>query len=39
MLALVWTTYSMYLGPRGLPFDEPYYSGYRDLWWLSFPTS
>ncbi|RWM76486.1 MAG: hypothetical protein EOR81_22805 [Mesorhizobium sp.] len=37
MLALVWTTYSMYLGPRGLPFDQPYYSGYRDLWWLSFP--
>ncbi|RWF86091.1 MAG: hypothetical protein EOR30_12470 [Mesorhizobium sp.] len=37
MLALVWTTYAMYLGPRGLPFEEPYYSGYRDLWWLSFP--
>jgi hypothetical protein len=37
MLALVWTTYSMYLGPRGLPFEQPYYSGYRDLWWLSFP--
>jgi hypothetical protein len=37
MLALVWTTYSMYLGPRGLPFDQPYYSGYRDLWWLQFP--
>ncbi|RWF53485.1 MAG: hypothetical protein EOS50_21190 [Mesorhizobium sp.] len=36
MLALVWTTYAMYLGPRGLLFEEPYYSGYRDLWWLSF---
>ncbi|MER8409377.1 hypothetical protein NKH16_32860 [Mesorhizobium sp. M1307] len=37
MLAFVWTTYSMYLGPRGLPLDQPHYSGYRDLWWLSFP--
>ncbi|WP_027997135.1 hypothetical protein [Sinorhizobium arboris] len=37
MLALVWTTYSMYLGPRGLPFEQPYYSGYWDLWWYSFP--
>ncbi|MER9330944.1 hypothetical protein [Mesorhizobium sp. M0488] len=37
MLAFVWSTYNMYLGPRGLPLDQPYYSGYRDLWWLSFP--
>jgi hypothetical protein len=37
MLALVWTTYSMYLGPRGLPGGDPYYSGYDDLWWKSFP--
>jgi hypothetical protein len=37
LLALVWTTYSMYLGPRGLPFDPPTYSGYDDLWWKAFP--
>jgi hypothetical protein len=37
MLALVWTAYSMYLGPRGLPFRPPTYSGYEDLWWKSFP--
>jgi hypothetical protein len=37
MLALVWVTYNMYLGPRGLPLEQPYYSGYADLWWKSFP--
>jgi hypothetical protein len=37
MLALVWVTYNMYLGPRGLPLEPPYYSGYADLWWKSFP--
>jgi hypothetical protein len=37
MLALVWVTYSMYLGPRGLPLQPPTYSGYDDLWWKSFP--
>jgi hypothetical protein len=37
MLALVWVTYNMYLGPRGLPLDPPVYSGYDDLWWRSFP--
>jgi len=37
MLALVWVAYSMYLGPRGLPFRAPTYSGYHDLWWKSFP--
>ena len=37
MLALVWVTYSMYLGPRGLPLHPPTYSGYDDLWWKSFP--
>jgi hypothetical protein len=37
MLALVWVTYSMYLGPRGLPLRPPTYSGYDDLWWKSFP--
>jgi hypothetical protein len=36
MLALVWTTYSMYLGPRGLP-AHIVYSGYADLWLRSFP--
>jgi hypothetical protein len=36
-LALVWITYSMYLGPRGLPLRPPTYSGYDDLWWKSFP--
>jgi len=37
LLALVWTAYSMYLGPRGLPLRPPTYSGYDDLWWKSFP--
>jgi hypothetical protein len=37
MLALVWVSYSMYLGPRGLPLRPPTYSGYEDLWWRSFP--
>jgi hypothetical protein len=36
MLALVWVTYNMYLGPRGLPLEPPVYSGYDDLWWKSF---
>ena len=37
MLALVWVSYGMYLGPRGLPLRPPTYSGYEDLWWRSFP--
>jgi hypothetical protein len=37
MLALVWTAYGMYLGPRGLPNSVPVYSGYGDLWLRSFP--
>ncbi len=37
MLALVWTTYSMYLGPQGLPTRAPTYLGYNDLWLKSFP--
>jgi hypothetical protein len=37
MLALVWVSYNMYLGPRGLPLEPPYFSGYADLWWKSFP--
>jgi len=37
LLALIWVSYSMYLGPRGLPLEAPTYSGYNDLWWRSFP--
>jgi hypothetical protein len=37
LLALVWVTYNMYLGPRDLPFEAPIYSGYEDLWLRSFP--
>lgn len=37
MLALVWVTYNMYLGPRGLPLQPPTYSGYEDLWLKSLP--
>lgn len=37
MLSLVWTTYSMYLGPQGLPTEPPTYLGYDDLWTKSFP--
>jgi hypothetical protein len=37
MLALVWVSYNMYLGPRGLPLRPPIYSGYHDLWWRAFP--
>jgi hypothetical protein len=37
MLAMLWVTYNMYLGPRGLPLLPPTYSGFEDLWWRSFP--
>ena len=38
LLALIWTTYSMYLGPVDLPFTaRPTYLGYEDLWLRSFP--
>jgi hypothetical protein len=37
MLALVWISYNIYLGPRGLPLEIRYYSGYADIWWRSFP--
>jgi hypothetical protein len=37
LLAMLWTTYGMYLGPVGLPDDPPQYLGYRDLWLRSFP--
>jgi hypothetical protein len=38
LLPLVWTTYSMYLGPVDLPFTgRPHYLGYEDLWLRSFP--
>ena len=37
LLSLVWTTYSMYLGPIGLPNRPPSYLGYTDLWLKSFP--
>jgi hypothetical protein len=37
MLGLAWTTYSMYLGPQGLPTHTPSYLGYKDLWFKEFP--
>jgi hypothetical protein len=37
LLALVWVSYNMYLGPRGLPLEAPTYSGYEDLWLRAFP--
>ena len=37
LLALVWTTYSLYLGPVGLPWGEIKYLGYETLWLRSFP--
>ena len=38
LLPLVWTTYSMYLGPVDLPFTaRPHYLGYEDLWLRSLP--
>ena len=37
LLALVWTTYSMYLGPVGLPWGEIKFPGYETLWLRSFP--
>jgi hypothetical protein len=37
LLALTWTTYSMYLGPTGLPWGEIKYPGYEALWLRSFP--
>jgi hypothetical protein len=37
MLALIWVTYSLYLGPVGLPQNPPSYLGYNDLWLRSLP--
>jgi hypothetical protein len=37
LLALVWTTYSMYLGPAGLPWGGIQFAGYEQLWLQSFP--
>ncbi len=37
MLALLWTGYGLYLGPRGLPSHPPVYPGYGDLWGRAFP--
>ena len=37
LLALLLTTYSMYLAPQGLPSSIPSYLGYSDLWLKSFP--
>lgn len=39
LLSLVWTTYSMYLSPTGLPAEDPTYLGYNALWVRSFPGS
>src|SRR3954469_15296554 len=37
MLALIWTTYSLYLGPVDLPLHPPRYLGYGELWMRAFP--
>ena len=37
LLALVWTTYSVYLGPTGLPWGGTTFPGYEQLWLTSFP--
>lgn len=37
LLALAWTTYSMYLGPTGLPLGPIQFAGYEALWLRSFP--
>ena len=37
LLSLIWTTYSMYLGPSGLPWGPIVFEGYEDLWLRSFP--
>lgn len=37
MLALVWTSYSLYVGPVGLPSQPPRYFGYEELWLRAFP--
>jgi hypothetical protein len=39
LLGLVWTAYSMYLGPIGSPWAPPQYLGYEDLWLRSLPGS
>jgi hypothetical protein len=38
-LALIWVTYSLYLGPVGLPLHPPRYLGYEALWLKAFPGS
>jgi hypothetical protein len=37
LLGLIWTAYSMYLGPIGSPWAPPQYLGYEDLWLRSLP--
>lgn len=37
MLSLLWTAYSMYLGPLGLPYKPAYFMEYTELWLKSFP--
>jgi hypothetical protein len=37
LLGLIWTAYSMYLGPIGSPWAPPTYLGYEDLWLRSLP--
>jgi hypothetical protein len=39
LLGLIWTAYSMYLGPIGSPWAPPTYLGYEDLWLRSLPGS
>jgi hypothetical protein len=39
VLGLIWTGYSMYLGPIGSPWAPPTYLGYEDLWLRSLPGS
>jgi hypothetical protein len=37
LLALIWTTYSIYLGPVGLPLGPIEYPGFEALWLRAFP--
>ncbi|HYE79579.1 MAG TPA: hypothetical protein VEI97_16450 [bacterium] len=36
-LSLTWITYGMFVGPVGLPFEQPRYLGYEELWGAAFP--
>ena len=37
LLALIWTTYSIYLGPTGLPWGQIHYPGFESIWLRALP--